>query len=120
MNKLRQVWNWLKEKWWLPLSGVAIIGISLLLKPKNKSLSVVNENKQIEEDIEELELEALRKENQQKIEAMARAGIKIQSLNDEKKRKEMEMMEKIRQRKNNLATRSNDELAKMLKKENEV
>ena len=120
MNKIKTLWNWVREKWWLPLSGVVIIGVSLLLKPKNKSLSVVNENREIDEDIEELELEALRKENQQKVEAMARAGIIIQNLNDEKKRKELEIMGRIKQKKSELSTRSNKELAEMLKKANEV
>lgn len=120
MNKMKIAWNWIKEKWWIPLSAFAALVVTLLMRPKNTSIKTVNENRQLEKDIRELELEALRKENEERLLAMARAGVKVQTLNDEKKRKELQMMEEIRKRKSELSTRSNKELAEMLKKANEV
>lgn len=120
MSKLKAAWKWIKEKWWIPLSAFVVLFATLLVRPKNTSMKTVNKNRELEKDIKELELEALRKENKEKMEAMARAGVKINALNDEKKRKELEIIEELKRKKNELSTRSNKELAEMLKKANEV
>ena len=81
---------------------------------------MVNANRQLEKDIEDVELEALRKENRKKKEALERAGVRVQNLNDEKKRKELEMLEARKRRTQELAVKSNKELADLLKKDNEI
>jgi len=120
MKKFKLVLKWIKEKWWIPLSAFIVLFATLLVRPKNSFTKTVNKNMELEKDIIELELEALRKENREKMEAMARAGIKINTLNDEKKRRELEIVEEIKRKKNELSTRSNKELAEMLRKANEV
>ena len=120
MNKIKQVFRWIKEKWWLPVSAAVVVILSVILRPKDTKMKTFNANRQLEKDAQELELEALREENRKKKEALERAGVRVQNLNDEKKRKELEMLEARKKRTQELTTKSNKELADLLKKENEV
>lgn len=120
MNWVKEKLEWLKQKWWLPVSATVVVFLSIFLRPRDTKMKTVNANRKLEKDIEDLELEALREENRKKREALERAGVKVQSLNDEKKRKELEMLEAKKRRTQELATKSNKELADLLKKENEV
>jgi len=121
MKKIKQLFKWIKEKWWVLTSAVfAIIALTLKLRPRKNSLSAVNKNRDLENSIDELELESLREENKRNKEALARLGIKVQDLNDEKKRRELEMLESKKRRIRELSNRSNKELADLLKKENEI
>ena len=123
MNWVKEKLLWLKEKWWVPVSAaVATIFVIILslLRPRNTKMKTVNANRQLEKDIEDVELEALREENRKKKEALERAGVRVQNLNDEKKRKELEMLETRKRRKQELAAKSNRELADLLKKDNEI
>ena len=123
MNWVKEKLLWLKEKWWVPVSAaVATIFVIILslLRPRNTKMKTVNANRQLEKAMEDVELEALREENRKKKEALERAGVRVQNLNDEKKRKELEMLEARKRRKQELAAKSNKELADLLKKDNEI
>ena len=123
MSWIKEKLLWLKEKWWVPVSAaVAAVFVVLLalLRPRDTKMKMVNTNRQLEKDIEDVELEALREENRKKKEALERAGVRVQNLNDEKKRKELEMLEARKRRTQELAAKSNKELADLLKKDNEI
>jgi hypothetical protein len=123
MNWIKEKLLWLKEKWWIPVSaavGTVFVVVLALLRPRNTKMKMVNANRQLEKDIEDVELEALREENRKKKEALERAGVRVQNLNDEKKRKELEMLEARKRRTQELAVKSNKELADLLKKDNEI
>jgi uncharacterized membrane protein YhiD involved in acid resistance len=123
MNWIKEKLQWLKEKWWIPVSaaaGTVFVVLLTLLRPRNTKMKMVNANRQLEKDVEDVELEALREENRKKKEALERAGVRVQNLNDEKKRKELEMLEDRKRRKQELAVKSNKELADLLKKDNEI
>ena len=123
MNWIKEKLLWLKQKWWVPVSAaVAAVFVVLLalLRPRDTKMKMVNANRKLEKDIEDVELEALREENRKKKEALERAGVRVQNLNDEKKRKELEMLEARKRRTQELAAKSNKELADLLKKDNEI
>lgn len=119
MKKVKQFFKWMKQKWWVLVSVVAAT-IALFIRSKRTPMSVVNKNRKLENSIDEIELESLREENEKSKEILASFGIKVQSLDDDKKRKELEMLESKKKRINELANRSNKELAELLKKENEI
>ena len=123
MNWIKEKLLWLKEKWWVPVSAAVatvFVVVLALLRPRDTKMKMVNANRQLEKDIEDVELEALREENRKKKEALERAGVRVQNLNDEKKRKEVEMLEARKRRTQELAVKSNKELADLLKKDNEI
>ena len=123
MNWIKEKLLWLKEKWWVPVSAAVatvFVVVLALLRPRDTKMKMVNANRQLEKDIEDVELEALREENRKKKEALERAGVRVQNLNDEKKRKELEMLEARKRRTQELAVKSNKELADLLKKDNEI
>lgn len=121
MNKLKAAWSWVKEKWWIPLSGVVVLGAALLFRPKTGSLhefmkndrelekETENELKRLEEAARQQE-EEVKKETKQKINKVKQAkGKKISKIENDKKELEKE-----------LSKLTNEELAEMLRKEDEV
>ena len=53
MNKLKQAWNWLKEKWWIPLSGAVVFLVAFLVRPKSNSLfEFMKEDRELEKETE--------------------------------------------------------------------
>lgn len=120
MNRLKEAWRWFKEKWWLSLSGFAILFVALFFSKKNSSLKVVNKNRELDKNIKELESQALERENLRRKQILENAGIKVSELDIQKEKIEMEMLQKKKIRIKELSSKSNKELAEMLKKDNEI
>ena len=120
MNKLKRALKWIKEKWWVSLSGIAIVVAAVLFSKKNGSLTVVTKNRELDNNIKELEKEALKKEEQERKKVLERVGIKVAELDLQKEKKELEMLKNKKKRVKDLSSKTNEELAEMLKKENEI
>ena len=121
MNKLKAAWNWVKEKWWIPLSGVVVLGVALLFRPKTTSLHEFMKNdreleKETNKHINELE-EATDKEAEN-IRQQTKAGLKKVKIAKGKKLKQIRKNKK--EFEDELSKKTNDELAEMLRKEDEV
>ena len=120
MNKLKRALKWIKERWWISLSGIAIMVAALLFSKKNTGLSVVNKNRMLDNNIKELEKEALQREQEQRKKVLEKVGIKVAELDIQKEKKELELLNNKKKRIKELSLKNNEELAEMLKKENEV
>jgi biopolymer transport protein ExbB/TolQ len=121
MNKLKAAWNWVKEKWWIPLSGVVVLGVALLFRPKTTSLHEFMKNdreleKETNKHINELE-EATDKEAEN-IRQQTKASVK--KVRTAKGKKLEQINKNKRELEDALSQKTNEELAEMLRKEDEV
>ena len=122
MNWLKQKLRWLKENIWLPLSATVVLLLSLLLFRKSNSqiLSTFENNRILQNE----ELKAVEEVNEQLTkkteEVRSKAKEKIKKLKASRAKQTKKQQEVLRNRIDELASKSNEELAELLKKADEV
>ena len=120
MTKLKKVLKWLKEKWWLPLSGAVVVLLTVLLSPKNKDMfKTLEENRELqneEKDVINTVNETFVKRSE---EVRKQTKQKIKKLKEKRVKKRKEYNDEFLKRVEELAQKSNDELAEMLKKDSD-
>jgi flagellar biosynthesis/type III secretory pathway M-ring protein FliF/YscJ len=120
MIKLKTAWKWLKEKWWLPLSGAIVVLLTVLLSPKSKDMfKTLEENRELqneEKDVVNTVNETFVKKSE---EVRKQTKQKIKKLKEKRVKKRKEYNDEFLKRVEELAQKSNDELAEMLKKDSD-
>lgn len=121
MSKLKAAWDWLKEKWWLPLSGMVVLGLALLVRPKTSSLHQFMKNdRDLEKDTTK-QINDLEEETEEEIEDVREQTSASISKVKTAKGKKVEQIEQNKQELFDvLSKHTNEELAEMLKKDDEV
>ena len=120
MTKLKKVLKWLKEKWWLPLSGAVVVLLTVLLSPRSKDMfKTLEENRELqneEKDVINTVNETFVKRSD---EVRKQTKQKIKKLKEKRVKKRKEYNDEFLKRVEELAQKSNDELAEMLKKDSD-
>jgi flagellar biosynthesis/type III secretory pathway M-ring protein FliF/YscJ len=120
MIKLKASLKWLKEKWWLPLSGAVVVLLTVLLSPKSKDIfKTLEENRELqneEKDVINTVNETFVKRSE---EVRKQTKQKIKKLKEKRVKKRKEYNDEFLKRVEELAQKSNDELAEMLKKDSD-
>jgi len=120
MTKLKKVLKWLKEKWWLPLSGAVVVLLTVLLSPKSRDMfKTLEENRELqneEKDVINTVNETFVKRSE---EVRKQTKQKIKKLKEKRVKKRKEYNDEFLKRVEELAQKSNDELAEMLKKDSD-
>jgi hypothetical protein len=120
MIKLKAALKWLKEKWWLPLSGAVVVLLTVLLSPKSKDIfKTLEENRELQNE----EKDAINTVNETFVkrsdEVRKQTKQKIKKLKEKRAKKRKEYNDEFLKRVEELAQKSNDELAEMLKKDSD-
>jgi len=120
MNKLKAVWKWFKEKWWLPLSGAAVVLLTVVLSPRSKDIfKTLEENRELQNE-EKDAVNTVNEEFVKRSEAVRKqTKQKIRKLKEKRVKKRKEYNDEFLKRVEELAQKSNDELAEMLKKDSD-
>jgi flagellar biosynthesis/type III secretory pathway M-ring protein FliF/YscJ len=120
MIKLKAALKWLKEKWWLPLSGAVIVLLTVVLSPRSKDIfKTLEENRELqneEKDVVNTVNETFVKKSE---EVRKQTKQKIRKLKEKRVKKRKEYNDEFLKRVEELAQKSNDELAEMLKKDSD-
>lgn len=117
MKSIKKFFTWIKEKWWLPVATSVAIFITIVSARKKNSLNSFNViNNQFDEELEEICIKAIEEENQKTKETLARLGVKVEQITEEKKVQEIRLREEQRKRVQQLEQKSTKELANMLRK----
>lgn len=122
MNWLKQKLLWLKENIWLPLSAAVVLLLSLILFRKNNRqlLSTLEQNRILQNE----ELKAVEEVNEQlekkAVEVKRQTKERIRKLKTERLKRNKKHKNELENRVNELASKSNEELAELLKKADEV
>ena len=121
MSKIKAAWNWLKEKWWIPLTATVVVLVSVFFRPRANSLNDLmrkdmrlsnKTNKQISNLQEQThnEAENVRQQTSSQVEQIRTS-----------KEEGLKQIDKNKQELSDaLSKHTNRELAEMLRKEDEV
>lgn len=122
MSWIKQKLLWLKDNIWLPLSAAVVLLLSLILFRKNNKqlLSTLEQNRILQNQ----ELKAVEEVNDQlekkAVEVKRQTKERIKKLKTERLKRNKKHENELENRVNELASKSNEELAELLKKADEV
>lgn len=119
MIKLKKILKWLKEKWWLPLSGAAVVLVAILSSRTKETPKVFEDNRNLQKE----EVDTINRVNETFVErseeVKKQTKRKIKKLKEKRAKKRKEYNDEFLKRVEELAQKSNDELAEMLKKDSD-
>ena len=122
MNWIKEKLKWLKNNIWVPLSAAIVLLLSLLLFRKNNRqlLSTLEQNRILQNQ----ELEAVKEIDEQLAkkadEVKNRTKEKVKKLKIGREKRTHKHQQELKNRTKELASKSNEELAELLKKDNEI
>ena len=122
MIKLKAALKWLKENIWIPLSAAVVLLLSLLLFRKNNRqlLSTLEQNRILQNE----ELKAVKEIDEQLAkkadEVKNKTKEKVKKLKIGRAKRAHKHQQDLKNRIDELASKSNDELAELMKKDNEI
>ena len=122
MNWLKQKLVWLKQNIWIPLSATVVLLLSLLLFRKNNRqiLSTFNKNRLLQNEELKVVEEANKQLTAKAAEVNKKTKEKIKKLKVDRVKRTKKQQEEIKNKIDELASKSNEELAELLKKADEV
>ena len=122
MNWIKQKLRWLKENIWIPLSATVVLLLSILLlrKPSKQLSSTMIENSNLQNEEMKVIEETNKNLTKKAAEVNKKTKEKLKKLKIDRVKRTKKQQEDLRNRIDELASKSNEELAELLKKADEV
>jgi uncharacterized membrane protein YhiD involved in acid resistance len=122
MNKIKAVLRWIKENIWIPLSAAVVLLLSILLlrKPNNRVLEAFSKNRELQEAEKNVINQANEKVQQETQKVSRQVKEKVKKVKAERIKRGKKIKDDSKILLDELSKRTNEELAEMLKKDDEV
>jgi len=122
MNKIKSALRWLKENIWIPLSAAVVLLLSILLlrKPNNRVLEAFSKNRELQEAEKNVISQANEKVQQETQKVSRQVKEELKKVKAERIKKSKKIKDDGKVLLDELSKLTNEELAEMLKKDNEV
>ena len=122
MNWLKTKFQWLKQNLWLPLSAAVVLLSSLLLFRRGDKgvIDTFNKNRLLQNEETKVIEETNKDLTKKAAEVNKKTKEKIKKLKIDRIKRTKKQQEDLRNRIDELASKSNEELAELLKKADEV
>ena len=122
MNKIKSVLRWLKENIWIPLSAAVVLLLSILLlrKPNNMVLETFSKNRELQKAEKNIINQANEKAQQETQKVSRQVKEKVRKVKAERIKKNKKIKDDSKVLLDELSKRTNEELAEMLKKDDEI
>jgi flagellar biosynthesis/type III secretory pathway M-ring protein FliF/YscJ len=122
MNWLKTKFQWLKENLWLPLSAAVVLLASLLLFRRGDKgvIDTLNKNRLLQNEETKVIEEANKNLTKKAAEVNKKTREKLKKLKVGRVKRTKKQQEELRNKIDELASKSNEELAELLKKADEV
>ena len=122
MDWLKTKFQWLKENLWLPLSAAVVLLASLLLFRRGDKgvIDTFNKNRLLQNEEAKVIEETNRNLTKKAAEVNLETREKLKKLKIDKVKRTKKQQEELRNKIDELASKSNEELAELLKKADEV
>lgn len=122
MNKIKSVLRWLKENIWIPLSAAVVLLLSILLlrKPNNRVLETFSKNRELQKAEKNIINQANEKAQQETQKVSRQVKEKVRKVKAERIKKNKKIKDDSKVLLDELSKRTNEELAEMLKKDDEI
>lgn len=122
MDWLKTKFQWLKENLWLPLSAAVVLLASLLLFRRGDKgvIDTFNKNRLLQNEEAKVIEETNRNLTKKAAEVNLETREKLKKLKIDKVKRTRKQQEELRNKIDELASKSNEELAELLKKADEV
>jgi uncharacterized membrane protein YhiD involved in acid resistance len=122
MNKIKAVLRWIKENIWIPLSAAVVLLLSILLlrKPNNRVLEAFSKNRELQEAEKNVINQANEKVQQETQKVSRQVKEKVKKVKAERIKRGKKIKDDSKVLLDELSKRTNEELAEMLKKDDEV
>lgn len=122
MNWLKTKFQWLKENLWLPLSAAVVLLASLLLFRRGDKgvIDTFSKNRLLQNEEAKVIEETNRNLTKKAAEVNLETREKLKKLKIDKVKRTKKQQEELRNKIDELASKSNEELAELLKKADEV
>lgn len=122
MNWLKTKFQWLKQNLWLPLSAAVVLLTSLLLFRRGDKgiMDTLNKNRLLQNEETKAIEETNKNLTKMAAEVNKKTKEKLKKLKIDRVKRTKKQQEEIKNRIDELASKSNEELAELLKKADEV
>lgn len=122
MNKIKAVLRWIKQNIWIPLSAAVVLLLSILLlrKPNNRVLEAFSKNRELQEAEKNVINQANEKVQQETQKVSRQVKEKVKKVKAERIKRGKKIKDDSKVLLDELSKRTNEELAEMLKKDDEV
>lgn len=122
MNWLKTKFQWLKENLWLPLSAAVVLLASLLLFRRGDKgvIGTLNKNRLLQNEEAKVIEETNKNLTKKAAEVNKKTKEKLKKLKVGRVKRTKKQQEELRNKIDELASKSNEELAELLKKADEV